>query len=256
MTRSIRLAMFLLPLGLTAAGTGFAQAPPAAMPDPPSNGMSPTPLYDPAQLPSFTGRVQQLTLTPRGEIDGVILSDGTEVKTALPLSTSIAYSIKPGDTVTIHGLRAAAIPLIQAISITDRTNGRTIVDDGSSPGPGRRPPAPNAVEPRLAEVQGPIRMNLHGPRGEINGVLLTDGTMLRLPPDAAVNLATLLQPGRTVIAQGDEVSSPIGKVLEVREIGTSRNQLTPVEVLPPPGPQGRGAPLRDGPPPPPPAALR
>ena len=64
-------------------------------------------------------------------------------------------NIKPGDTVTIHGLRAAAMPLIQAVSITDRTSGRTIVDDesGPGPGPGGSPPAPNAGEPRLAEVQ-------------------------------------------------------------------------------------------------------
>ena len=234
MTRSIKLTMFLLPWSLMAVGTGFAQAPPAPMPDPPSGGISQTPLYDPAQLPSFTGRVQQFTLTPRGEIDGVILSDGTEVKTAPPLSTSIAYSIKPGDTVTIHGLRAVAIPLIQAVSLTDDTSGRRIVDEDLGPGPGGRPPAPNAAEPRLAEVQGAIRMSLHGPRGEINGVLLTDGTVLRLPPDAAVNLVTLLQPGRMVIAQGDEVSNPIGKVLEVREFGTSRNHLTPVGAAPSP----------------------
>jgi hypothetical protein len=257
MTWSIKRTMFLLPWSLMAVGTGFAQAPPAAIPNPPSDGLRQAPVYDPTQLPSFTGRVQQFTLTLRGEIDGVILSDGTEVKTALPLSTSIAYSIKPGDTVTIHGLRAAAIPLIQAVSITDRTSGRTIVDDdsGPRPGPGRSAPPPNAAEPPLSEAQGPIRMNLHGPRGEINGVLLADGTVLRLPPDAAVNLTSLLQPGRIVIAQGDELSNPIGKVLEVREIGTSRNPLTPVGASPPPGPGGRG-PLRDGPPPPPPAALR
>jgi hypothetical protein len=254
MTRTIRRTMFILPWGLMLSGIGFAQTPPAEIPNTTSDGTSQTPLYDPTQFPSFTGRVQQFTLTPRGEIDGIILSDGTEVKTALALSTSIAYSIRPGDSVTIHGLRAAAIPLIQAVSITDRTNGRTIVADDSSPGPGGRPPAANAAEPRLAEAQGPIRMSLHGLRGEINGVLLTDGTVLRLPPDAAVNLTTLLQPGRTVIAQGDVVSSPIGRVLEVRELGASRNQLTPVGESPPLTPPGR-RPRRDGPPPPP-AALR
>src|ERR1700747_3158132 len=76
--------------------------------------------YDPQQLPAQRGQVRQFTLTPRGNIDGLILSDGTEVKTAPYLSTEIAYSIKPGDAVTIHGLHAAALPLVQAVSITAR----------------------------------------------------------------------------------------------------------------------------------------
>ena len=48
-----------------------------------------TPLYDPQQLPAQRGRVQQFTLTPRGDIDGLILTDGTEVKTPPHLSTEI-----------------------------------------------------------------------------------------------------------------------------------------------------------------------
>jgi hypothetical protein len=245
MRLSIKPVWFLSIGSLMVVATAFSQE---QAPPPPVT--SQTALYDPAQLPSFTGRVQQFSLTPRGEIDGVILSDGTEVKTPPHLSTSMAYSIKPGDTVTIHGLRAAAIPLIQAVSISDRTSGRTIVDDDSGRGPGRGPPGPNASEARLSEVQGSIRMSLHGPRGEINGVLLTDGTVLRLPPEAAVDFASLLQPGRTVFAQGDQVSNAIGTVLDVREIGTSREQLNPIAPPPPPpGPRGKGRPMREGPPP-------
>ncbi len=72
----------------------------------------------------------QFTLTPRGDIDGLILTDGTEVKTPPHLSTQIAYSVKPGDTVTIHGLQAAAPPLIQAVSILDEANRRSVIDTG------------------------------------------------------------------------------------------------------------------------------
>ena len=97
------LKSFTLPLSALASAVALAQAPPV----PQDAGA--TPLYDPAQLPSFNGKVQQFTLTPRGEIDGLILTDGTEVKTPPHLSTAIAYAIKPGDTVTIHGLRAAAV---------------------------------------------------------------------------------------------------------------------------------------------------
>ncbi|MGB9164037.1 MAG: hypothetical protein WCC41_06245, partial [Rhodomicrobium sp.] len=72
------------------------------------------PVYDPGQLPAFNGRVQQFTLTPRGDIDGFILTDGTEVKTPPHLSTQVAVTLRNGDAVTIRGLRAAAIPLIEA----------------------------------------------------------------------------------------------------------------------------------------------
>jgi hypothetical protein len=112
----------------------FAQNPPGPMAVSPPAVVGQTPLYDPQQLPAQRGVVQQFTLTPRGDIDGLILTDGTEVKTPPHLSTQIAYSIKPGDAVTIHGLHAAALPLIQAVSIADDATARTVIDN--------RPPGP------------------------------------------------------------------------------------------------------------------
>lgn len=228
--------------------------PTAAGAAPSSNGQAP--LYDPQQLPAYRGQVQQFTLTPRGDIDGLILTDGTEVKTPPHLSTEIAYSVKPGDTVVIRGLHAAALPLIQAVSVTDQADGRTVIDNGPpgpGPGPGA-PPPPAAVPPGgagpmpgLSEAQGRVRMLLHGPRGEVNGALLEDGTVLRLPPPESYRFASLLQPGQTILAEGIELSNAIGKVLDVQQIGPTRSQLD--TVAPPPGP-GRGR----RPPPPPVAA--
>lgn len=206
---------------------------------PPDAGRAP--LYDPQQLPRQQGQVQQFTLTPRGDIDGLILTDGTEVKTPPHLSTQIAYSIKPGDTVLVHGLRAAALPLVQAVSITDEATGRTVIDN-SSPPPGRGPIGPALG---LSEVQGRVRTPLHGPRGDVNGALLEDGTILRLPAPEAERFATLLQAGQTVVAEGVAIANPIGKVLEVRQIGNSRDQLNQVQA--PPGPGGKKD--RRGPPP-------
>jgi hypothetical protein len=87
------LKTLTLPLGVIASAVALAQAPPTP---PVPQDQSGTPRYDPAQLPSFSGKVQQFTLTPRGEIDGLILTDGTEVKTPPHLSTAIAFAIKPG----------------------------------------------------------------------------------------------------------------------------------------------------------------
>jgi hypothetical protein len=228
-------------------GAGAQKAPPF----PGGQASAPTigqaPLYDPQQLPAQRGQVLQFTLTPRGVIDGLILTDGTEVKTPPHLAAVIAYCVKPGDTVTIHGLRAAALPLVQAVSITDDQIGRTVIDNGP-PGPGgglSAPPPPaswtggpsaglNAVSPGLTEVKGRVRMSLHGPQGDVNGALLVDGTVVRLPPQQAYRFATLLQPGETLVAEGAGIATPIGRVLEVKQIGASRQELSLVET--PPGP--------------------
>ena len=246
--------------------SALAQSPPE-----PSAGQSPAPgagqvpLYDPRQLPAQRGQVQQFTLTPRGDIDGLILTDGTEVKTPPHLSTEIAYSIRLGDAVIIHGLRAAALPLVQAASITDEATGRTVVDNGP-PGSRRDPGGPSAPSPAspvaelappipgLAVVQGRVRMRLHGPQGDVNGALLNDGTVLRLPPPEAYRFAALLLPGQAVVAAGTEVATVLGKVLEVQQIGASREQLSLVETPPRPGPARRPSPPPDpglGPPIPP-----
>jgi hypothetical protein len=226
-------------------GAVFAVSTGALAQTAPPPAASPAPLYDPQQLPTQRGQVQQFTLTPRGDIDGLILTDGTEVKTPAHLSTEMAYSVKPGDTVTIHGLHAAALPLVQALSITDEATGRTVVDNGP-PGPGRGPGAgPAAPIPGLTEVQGRVRMALHGPRGDVNGALLEDGTILRLPPPEAERFATLLQPGQNLVAEGAVLTNPIGKVFEVRQLGATRDQLNQVQA--PPGPGGKKG--RRGPPP-------
>ena len=124
---------------LVLSADAIAQNPPQPPPAPRRQPQGAAPVYDPQQLPVQRGQVQQFTLTPRGDIDGLILTDGTEVKTPPHLSTQIAYAIKPGDIVTIHGLHAAALPLVQAVSITDDATGRMVIDNGP-PGPGRGPP--------------------------------------------------------------------------------------------------------------------
>lgn len=223
---------------LALSGSGFAQsAPPPADPAP-----AQTPLYDPQQLPVYKGQVQLFTLTPRGDIDGVVLIDGTEVKTPPHLSTEIAFAIKPGDSVTIHGLKAAALPLIAASSITDDASGKTVVDMGPD-GLRGKPPAPPAADGHATRVQGKIRMVLHGPRGDVNGALLEDGTLVRLAPPEAARLSSLLQTGQTVTIEGATRVSPLGRLVEVTAIGASPDQMMPVD----PGPGGKRG--HKGPPP-------
>src|SRR5947208_3012378 len=150
------------------------------------------PVWDPTQLPATRGTVKQYTLTPRGDVDGLILTDGTEVKLPPHLTGQIVFAVRPGDTVSIRGLRARAIPLIDATSITNVATGKGVVDNG--------PPDRAGYEQAFS---GRIASTLHGKRGEVNGALLEDGTVLRLPPPEAERLESWLRSGQTVSVRGD-----------------------------------------------------
>jgi hypothetical protein len=145
------------------------------------------PVWDSSQLPESHGTVRQYTLTPRGDVDGLILSDGTEVKLPPHLTGQVVFAIRPGDQVSIRGLRARAIPLIDAGSITNVATGKSVVDNGP-PGRPDRGGYEQAYSARIAST-------LHGKRGEVNGALLDDGTVLRLPPPEAERLEGWLRPG-------------------------------------------------------------
>jgi len=256
-TKLAALLLATTALGSLAHGV-LAQTPPAAAP------LTQTPpVFDPNQLPATRGTVKYFTLTPRGDVDGFLLADGTQVHVPPHLSIQLVAAVKLGDAVTVRGLRAAAIPMVAAMSVTDDASRQTVVDLGppgpggpghghgapGGPGPaGMRPlPGGPAAGPP-SEVSGKVLAVLHGPRGEANGAMLEDGTVLRLPPPAAARLGARRAPGQTVAAQGPGIANDLGRMVDVRTIGASRDQMTPIQ--PPRGPGGPGGDARRPPPPP------
>ena len=214
--------------------------------------------YDDASLPAVTGPVAQYDLTPRGDVDGLILRDGTEIHFPPHLGTALASVVRPGDTVTAHGLKARALPLFRAVSITDATSGRTVADDGADLGrppppppppggpggpgdPGRGPGGPRVgggpmrpPGPVIARA-GTVRAVLHGPAGDADGVLLADGTMVHLPPPAFATEARLLVPGAAVFASGPGVSNVLGTSIAAETLGTTQADAKRLAFPPPPG---------------------
>jgi hypothetical protein len=185
-------------------------------------------VFDPAQLPETKGKVAQYALTPRGDVNGLILADGTEVHVPPGLSNALVFSVKPGDAVTIHGLKAKAVPLIMAGSVTNDATGASVTGLG-------RGPRGNVAE---IEVEGRVKAQLHSPRGDVDGVLLTDGTIIRLPPPEAQRLAANLTPGSTVFARGLGSASPLGKVVGAQALGPDKDHTQPVAGPRPAGPGG------------------
>ncbi len=204
----------------------------------------------------------QYSLTPRGDVDGLILQDGTQVHFSPHMSTSLVYAVRPGDSVTVHGLKAKALPIVMAMSITNDATHQTVTDMG--------PRGPRMEAGPASEITGQVKSPLYGPRGEINGVLMADGTEVRLPPPEAAKLGDTLAAGKTLVVRGELVDSALGKVVLARAIGPDANSLTRIAMPHPgehehggkhhhgphgPGPNG-GPEAPDGgaPPPPPPPA--
>ncbi|MGY3441342.1 hypothetical protein ACVW17_001343 [Bradyrhizobium sp. USDA 4473] len=200
-------------------------------------------VWDSSQLPESRGRVKHYTLTPRGDVDGLILADGTEVKLPPHLSAQIVYTIRPGDEVSIRGLRARAIPLVDATSVSNVATGRTVTDEGPTRG------ADNGGAQQA--FSGRIVAALHGKRGEVNGAMLDDSTQLRMPPPEAERFADWLQPGQMVSVRGETLDTALGRVVDVQAIGASPGQMTELDG-PRPLRGRKGGPDRFGPPPPPP----
>ena len=205
MTKSaLRLTYALMGASIAAlasAGLAMAQDPPAPPPG------------DPTQV---KGKIAQYSLTPRGAVDGLILADGTEVRLPPHASNQIVFAVRPGDAVTIEGRKATANPVVTAISVTNDATGAMVVTG---------PPGP----PKQLDDESRIKLQLHDREGHLNGVLLDDGAIVRLPPPEAEENAASLAVGQPLYVSGDGLSGPLGKVIAAREIGPARTKLIKVD---------------------------
>lgn len=177
---------------------------------------------DPACLPETRGTVVLFLLNPHGDADGFILeqADGTQQQVHFPphLGQAVTRRVTAGDTVSVRGVKPRDAEMIAAVALTTK-QGLEIVDEGphhqeqnSKDEHGRD------HEGAQMEVQGEVVMALHGPKGELRGALLEDGTSLRMPPHAAAELADYLTPGVHVQAWGHVIKNRWGCTVDVDEI--------------------------------------
>lgn len=233
----------------------LAQAPatsPTSPPPPPASAVW-------GQQVDITGAVKAFALTPIGDIEGIILTNGVEIHVPPHLTEQVAAAVRPGEAVAVRGWNTGVPNFVVATALTGQ-RGQSVVDQGPPP-PGMRPPPPPpgqaAPGAQMATVQGRILQVLHGPRGDMNGAILDDGTTLKLPPPSAWQMASLLQPGQSVVAQGWSLSNSYGHVVDVQSIGSAQQAAPPLPpaagtALPPPPPPPTPGMASPPPPPPPP----
>jgi hypothetical protein len=191
---------------------------------------------DPNYLPEVSGTVERFLLNPHGDADGMILIDGTEVHFPPHMSDAIRKAIRPGESVKVRGVRPRSAELIAAVAI-EASDGKRIVDQGPPKHQEEeRKVRKHAMKPERKPMQaeGLVQRALHGPNGEVRGALLEDGRMIRFPAHEAESIAELLSPGARLAVSGDGLTTELGTVIEVREIGTSTYSLRALKSKPKP----------------------
>jgi hypothetical protein len=92
-------------------------------------------------------------------------------------------------------------------------------------GPDRGPRATIWAD-QIMSAQGRVQTLLHGKWAEVNGAILEDGTILRLPPQEAQRFANFLTPGQSINVQGNGLVTPLGRVIDVQTIGQGGTQYS------------------------------
>jgi len=193
---------------------------------------------DPDSLPEVSGTVERFLLNPHGEVDGfVMMRDGIAIVVHTPphMEDELTRLVKPGDCVGVHAVKPRGADLLAAVAVTAK-DGRRIVDNG----PDHEREHPHHAH-RKMEVEGTVRLSLFGPKGELRGALLADGTILRIGPKGAEEIADLLAPDSKLAVRGDGIETRFGRVIHAREAGDQLAALKPLKHEKP-GPKDKHGP--------------
>ncbi|MDR5781579.1 hypothetical protein QCE63_19455 [Caballeronia sp. LZ065] len=169
---------------------------------------------DPTSLPETRGKVTRFLLNPHGEVDGLVVGS-RQVHVPPHLSKQLARHVALGDSIRVRGVKPRDADMLAAVSLTTKS-GVVILDEG--PHHDGKPHHKPDVERKPMDASGEVALSLFGPKGELRGALLDDGTSLRMPPHAAAELASYLMPGAHVHAWGHGVKNRHGRTIEVDEI--------------------------------------
>lgn len=151
-------------------------------------------------LSDFSGTLTDYTAANDDQVYdafGLKTSAGTEtVRFPRHLAQSLMAAAKAGSTVMVTGFRDTDPEGRTALHLVSLTAGGQTVRDT----PPARPATPPTEE--AATARGTVTALNKDPRGRTNGLTLSDGTILRLPPAATEQLAEKLKTGASVEATG------------------------------------------------------
>ena len=195
------------------------------------------------------GKVQQMTTAPKGEIDGAVLDDGTLIHWPPHLQDRFTRVVVLGEPIRATGRtetgRAGDVRFeVDNVSNT-RTNVSTTNPDYASVRPrpadgprgrGKKGPRTRGERPEqmatadrgeTVDVKGTVTRVTTAPRGEIDGAVLDNGTLLHWPPHMQDQFTTVVKAGEQVRATGRTETGGKGDThFEVQSVTNTRTNQT------------------------------
>jgi hypothetical protein len=222
-------------LAIVAAATSIA-LPAASQPVRPD--LPPLPDRTPLQRPASDefrqansaaeGTVRQYLMNPHGEVDGLLLNDGTQINFPPHMADELVGTVKPNDRVSIQGDRERD-SVVKADVITNSRTGQSVADHAPSWRDRRTPPHLKRLSMNAMQASGAIVALLYAPRGEVRGLILADGTQIHVRPDVGDSVSRTLSVGETVQAEGYGTDNHYGRSLEATAIGLGGGRLVPLD---------------------------
>jgi hypothetical protein len=189
------------------------------------------------QPSSIRGTVSQYLMNPDGVIDGLLLSDNTVVRFPPHLSQQLVQQVRPQDPVRVDGFLEVQ-GVIHASTVTNTNRQQSVVD--TPPSAQSPPPAANPYSRQPMSASGIIKALTYAPRGEIDGAVLDNGTIIHVPPPVGMQYASLFRIGAPLAASGYGTANSYGRSFEATAIGPSASQMETVATVDSGGPGGPG----------------
>jgi len=198
-----------------------------APPPPPPGAQQPVPPPPggAAEVTSIRGTVSQYLMNPDGLVDGLLLSDNTIVRFPPHMSQQLVQAVKPQDSVRVDGFFEFQ-GMIHATTITNANSQQSVVE--TPPSPQNPPPAPNPYARQPMSVSGIIKALTYAPRGQIDGAVLDNGTIVHVPPPVGMQYPSFFRVGASLAASGYGTANTYGRSLEATAIGPSASQMQTV----------------------------
>jgi hypothetical protein len=182
----------------------------------------PAPLAAQRQSVLATGTLSRFVINPEGDVDGLLLADGSLVHFPPHMSSQLVSVVHQWDTVRIAGFRDGA-GNVTAQQITNERTSQQVVDQPPPVGALRAPPTLRGAGLVKLSVKGTVARVTTAPLGEPDGVMLSDGTIIKIPPPVAQQFASLLRPDVVVAAIGYGTRNQYGEALQATAFGTPGN---------------------------------